>query len=350
MSAQPISVPLERVRPLLDQGASAGISPSRLLEETAISDSMERAPEDGAVSLADYYRIQNLLAILIGDETCHLSQRQLIPGSTDFVLRHVGDCTSLQQAMRVIAESYNMLHGGAYNRVEVSGSFVDYIIDDNEFPYTFEPGSDIVFFSMESTLIFLHCMLVTISPQIATEAVTALSLKRPKRDDRCSHLSYWQLPVKYNQSVYRMRFDADLATRQMPKPAATQLSARAVYDTIQMSVARLEPHHSKAARDQVEECFRQGLHEQHEIAREMRMSVATLRRRLSEEGTSFRDLREQVLNRQAKMLLLQGLSVMEVSEQLGFAEFRSFVRAFKNWNGVTPAVFISNNRDSSAEN
>ncbi len=340
-----IDVPFRRVRPLLDQGKNAGIDPALLLQETALSESVLDLTSETSVSLADYYRIQNRLAVLIGDETCHLSERQLIPGSTDFVLRHVGECTSLQQAMRVIAESYNLLHGGAFNRVEAAGTHIDYIIDDRAFPYTFEPESDQAYFAMESTLIFLHCMLVTICPQNAEGALTALRLRRPARDSSCNHLSYWQVPVRFGQPVYAVRFKAHAMAKAMPRPAATHLSARAVYETIQSTVERSSSNSIKTMRTLVEDHFHQGIYEQHEIAAELNISVATLRRRLAEESVSFRDLREDMLNKQAQLLLREGRSVSEVAEQLGFAEFRSFVRAFKNWNGVTPTAFVAG-RDS----
>jgi len=67
--------------------------------------------------------------------------------------------------------------------------------------------------------------------------------------------------------------------------------------------------------------------------------VASLRRRLSEEGVNFRDLCHTAKNDRAKFLLKQGLSVPEVAERLGFSDFRSFTRAFKSWNETTPRSF-----------
>ena len=37
-----------------------------------------------------------------------------------------------------------------------------------------------------------------------------------------------------------------------------------------------------------------------------------------------------------KKLVIEKLSVEEVSEIVGFAEPRSFTRAFKHWTGLTP--------------
>lgn len=79
-----------------------------------------------------------------------------------------------------------------------------------------------------------------------------------------------------------------------------------------------------------------------DVAAKLSLSVQHLRRLLSEEGTSFRQIREDVLLERAGRLLQQGaLKVEEISEQLGFSEPSAFRRAFHRWAGVTPTEFRS---------
>ncbi|MEM6683996.1 MAG: helix-turn-helix domain-containing protein, partial [Pseudomonadota bacterium] len=75
---------------------------------------------------------------------------------------------------------------------------------------------------------------------------------------------------------------------------------------------------------------------QRHIAKALGVSVATLRRRLEAENTSFRRLRAKALNARAQHLLSTRASLSDVAEILGFADLRSFSRAYKAWNGVTP--------------
>ncbi|MDI5980301.1 AraC family transcriptional regulator [Amycolatopsis magusensis] len=76
------------------------------------------------------------------------------------------------------------------------------------------------------------------------------------------------------------------------------------------------------------------------IARELMMSPRTLRRRLTEAGTSYRALVDEVREALAEELLATGvLSVEEVAVRLGYAEASSFIYAFKRWKGVTPAAY-----------
>jgi AraC-like DNA-binding protein len=75
-----------------------------------------------------------------------------------------------------------------------------------------------------------------------------------------------------------------------------------------------------------------------ETARRLAMSERTLRRRLAEENTTFRDLADEVHRMLAEELLATGaLSVEDVALRLGYAEATSFIAAFKRWTGTTPA-------------
>ena len=89
------------------------------------------------------------------------------------------------------------------------------------------------------------------------------------------------------------------------------------------------------------------------VARVLGTSARTLQRRLSSEGTSFRDLVDEVRRSRAIALLDTGASVAELSLHLGYAEETTFYRAFRRWTGATPDSWRSrqghdpHHRDSS---
>lgn len=337
----PISVTIERISPLLAQARAENIDIQELLASIELDVDIANAPANTPLSLADYYRIQNRLAILIGDETLHLSSRQLLHGSTDFVLQHVGDANNLYDAMRIIARSYNLLHGGEYNSVIKRRRSIDYVIDDRTFPYANSLDSEYLYFSTESTLIFLHCMLITISAS-AAEAVQALHIRRPSPGGDCAHPAYWDAPIKFSSEKYKLVFDREVALSSITVPSADLLSTNAVYQKIMQVVegqhARYQEAFSVSSR--VCDALANGVVEQGDIAAQMGVSVATLRRRLSREGVSFRDLRRKILNETAKRLLSEHKPVADVAEILGFSEIRAFNRAFRDWNGITPKAFV----------
>ena len=76
-----------------------------------------------------------------------------------------------------------------------------------------------------------------------------------------------------------------------------------------------------------------------QLAEELGMSERTLRRKLKAEGTSWRQLLDDVRCTLAEELLLAGMRVEEIAERLAYSEVSNFTHAFKRWKGVSPSGF-----------
>lgn len=77
-----------------------------------------------------------------------------------------------------------------------------------------------------------------------------------------------------------------------------------------------------------------------DMARLMNTSARTLKRRLQDEGTTFRALLAESRGAMAEALLGdERLTLTEVAERLGFGDLSSFSQAFKRWYGMAPGVF-----------
>ena len=72
------------------------------------------------------------------------------------------------------------------------------------------------------------------------------------------------------------------------------------------------------------------------IAAELCMSTRTLRNKLTREGTSYRELVEEVREELAEQLLFSPMKVDSIARRLGYADSSSFIAAFKRWKGVPP--------------
>ena len=80
--------------------------------------------------------------------------------------------------------------------------------------------------------------------------------------------------------------------------------------------------------------------ELNDVATALEVHPQTLRRRLAAEGTTFKDIKNQVRRDTALHFLgKQGLSIEEISHRAGFSESSAFIRAFKGWTGVTPYTY-----------
>jgi AraC-like DNA-binding protein len=76
------------------------------------------------------------------------------------------------------------------------------------------------------------------------------------------------------------------------------------------------------------------------IASELCVSLRTLRRQLSSEGTSFRALMDEVRETLAIQLIQETAMTMEqISIRLGYSDTANFFHAFKRWTGRTPKQY-----------
>ena len=77
-----------------------------------------------------------------------------------------------------------------------------------------------------------------------------------------------------------------------------------------------------------------------QLAQEVGMTPATMRRRLHEEGESYQSIKDQLRRDLAiGYLSHSNRSVMDIALELGFAERSAFHRAFRKWTGASPGEF-----------
>lgn len=84
----------------------------------------------------------------------------------------------------------------------------------------------------------------------------------------------------------------------------------------------------------------QGMLSLDEVASRLRMSARTLKRRLAAQGISYSELLERERSQRARLLLSSSqLTLLEITERLGYSTLPNFARAFRRWTGETPAAY-----------
>ncbi len=77
-----------------------------------------------------------------------------------------------------------------------------------------------------------------------------------------------------------------------------------------------------------------------EVAARFGMGEQSLRRKLRQEGSSYRAIKENIRRDIAIEKLVRGnFSVAELAEMLGYSETRAFTRAFSQWTGMSPVQY-----------
>ncbi|MCP1644881.1 AraC-like DNA-binding protein [Pseudomonas citronellolis] len=75
------------------------------------------------------------------------------------------------------------------------------------------------------------------------------------------------------------------------------------------------------------------------VARHLRLTERTLRRRLAAEGCSYRQILDDARQARARKLLRTELPVERISELLGYSDASSFRHAFRRWTGQSVSAF-----------
>lgn len=129
----------------------------------------------------------------------------------------------------------------------------------------------------------------------------------------------WRLPLRTARPRICARIDERIAAIATAHVATTTLRERAV----RFLAAELPAGTPTAER----------------LAERLGVSVRTLHRRLREEGTSHRQLLEELRKERAwKLLVDEGRTVREATTQLGFSEPAVVKRAVKRWFGRSIAA------------
>ncbi|WP_059044256.1 AraC family transcriptional regulator [Paenibacillus rubinfantis] len=108
----------------------------------------------------------------------------------------------------------------------------------------------------------------------------------------------------------------------------------------------IEENHSSLVSAAVRRTLKRSLGEGHLdirfVANELGMSGRTLQRRLTDEGTTFKQLLNQARHEQAREYLANPeLNIKEVAFLVGYEDQNSFYRAFRLWEGDTPSNWRS---------
>lgn len=128
----------------------------------------------------------------------------------------------------------------------------------------------------------------------------------------------------------------DAADLEKPMPQANPAIMRQYEQMCAEIVQRRKQRSGLSGRVRELLIHRDGLADQQRVAADLGMSVRTLRRRLFEEGNSFRALCNETTGILAVELLSNGLTVETVATRLGYASVSAFTSAFRAETGKSP--------------
>lgn len=150
-------------------------------------------------------------------------------------------------------------------------------------------------------------------------------------------------PCTFGADTNQIRFPAALLDLALPVEANP-----AVADVRQLTRSIVTKRRETPVVDRLSQMVLRDLNtcaiEQERFAREMGMSSRTLRRKLTEQGSSFQQVLDECRMRQAvfEFRVRPDLSIAQIALRLGYAEHSNFTRAFHRWSGISPQAYRAN--------
>ncbi|CBL46467.1 Transcriptional regulator, AraC family [gamma proteobacterium HdN1] len=159
---------------------------------------------------------------------------------------------------------------------------------------------------------------------------------------------YFKAPVRWNQPCYCLYFEKEYFLRQN-KHADRSLKESSAAMATQYFDGLLETTRTThVVRRHINQALADSELSLADIAVVLHVSERTLQRQLSQEGTSFRQLMDDVRREAARRHVLERRSsVSEIAFALGFNDSGNFSRAFKRWFGCAPQAYRQRSLQSS---
>ncbi|GAB3287374.1 AraC family transcriptional regulator [Parahaliea aestuarii] len=184
----------------------------------------------------------------------------------------------------------------------------------------------------------LACWVV--GRHIPLERVTFSHAAPPSRDELTSTFG----PVCQFDSVCNsFRFSSDFASLEPTRSSLDVHELVAAGHANPLDIPEIDSVYTElvsAAIRQLSEKWPKDMPSLIRVAGHLHMSPQTLRRKLTEEGTQFKQLKDELRREFVKDALRRSHRALEdIAEQAGFSETSSLIRAFKRWTGMTPNTF-----------
>lgn len=165
-----------------------------------------------------------------------------------------------------------------------------------------------------------------------------VSFSHPAPGDRSPHEEFFRCPVRFSAKGNAIVFRGEDLALPLGK-ADAQLGAY-LREVANQALAQRAATPLDRIREILAEELQRGVPTLEAVAKRMATSERTLRRRLEENGTSFRGLLDESRAELARSYVRDPrMSLAEVAFMLGFSEPSAFNRAFKRWTDTTPAAW-----------
>jgi AraC-like DNA-binding protein len=275
--------------------------------------------------------VMRVLVRLTGDELLRLGPRPVPQGTFRMISLGLIHAPDLRAALDRLVTFASITTGYTRSRLVVDG-------DTCRIEIAAEPADEVRPLAVELMLTFVHRFSAWLVGQRLP--LTGLELPFAEPDYSAEYTSIFGRRPAFDAPVASISFPARLLNAPVVReePELISYISRSPSDLI---------HHrdyGTTTADRVRNALERGdlTHRERadQVAARLSISVQHMRRLLRQEGTSFQQVREEVLRDLAVDGLRHGReSIDEISYRLGFSEPSAFRRAFTRWVGSPPGEY-----------
>jgi AraC-like DNA-binding protein len=315
-------------RLLLGLAAARGCAAEDALRDTGLTESQLAAPGAEIRARQEQQLIENLVAVF-GEESDFAFQAGLRYRLEAFGLLGFAILSSqtLREVLEVSLRYQDLAFTLARARLDTTRDSTAIELDVSDLP------PPVGRFAVEQCFASVWTAMTELGgdpPPVRIE----FSWPRPATGDPCANTL--GAVARYNSPADRMTFPNRYLNRIRPNVDSTahQACERQCQELIAHRQARVGA--SGFVRERLRRAVGLTPSMEH-VARDLNMSVRSLRRALAAEATSFRALEDQVRMQRAEEMLTAGRQTIEViAHVLGYATAPAFVRAFKRSHHLPP--------------
>jgi AraC-like DNA-binding protein len=326
-----LSISVHFARAVLKNTVAQGLDPASLLRKNRISPRL-MLEDNARISIERFADLHVSTMRAMNDEALGYGDRRLPIGCWSMMCHSIIGCETLGQAISRYCRFYQLFELSLTPALEEVGDLarvklVNSHTDQPSVPYLHE----LMLFNTHrfaSWLVQEHIPIQVVQLEYAPMA-QALDYR---------HM-FLANPVEFEQGTSQMVLSRALLEKRITQNE-TSLRHFLRHPVLMMLTQNYAINSwTSRVRDIVRRQIKE-VPELNDVASALEVHPQTLRRRLAGEGTTFKDIKNQVRRDTALHFLgKQGLSIEEIAHRAGFSESSAFIRAFKGWTGVTPYTY-----------
>jgi AraC-like DNA-binding protein len=326
-----LSISVYFARAVLKNAVANGLDPISLLRKNRISPRL-MLESNARISIERFADLQVSTMQAMGDEALGYGTRPLPIGCWSMMCYAIIGCETLGQALSRYCRFYQLFELGVHPALE----------EDDELSRVCLKLQN----GQTQPTPFLHELLLFNTHRFASWLVQEhlpLNVVQLEYAPLAPALDYRHMflanPMEFNQEYSQLVFSSSVLEKRITQNDTSLRHFLRHPALIMLTQDYAVNSWTSRVRDLVRRQLRD-IPELNDVAAALEVHPQTLRRRLAGEGTTFKDIKNQ-MRRDTSLHFLgkQGLSIEEISHRAGFSESSAFIRAFKGWTGVTPYTY-----------